>query len=89
MNIRISDFGDFLVSRPAGKEAFMGAKAYILNSVSPDDVFILDFSGVKVLAPSWVDEFISGITDTFSNKIEFVNTDNPSVNASLHTVTIQ
>jgi len=29
MNVKISDFGDVLVSRPAGKEAFLAARAFI------------------------------------------------------------
>jgi sugar/nucleoside kinase (ribokinase family) len=86
MNIQISDFGDVLVSRPAGKEAFLGAKAYIFGNVASSDTFVLDFSGVKVLAPSWADEFISGIRSVFPNHIEFVHTENPSVSASLKTV---
>ena len=28
MNVKISDFGDVLVSRPAGKEAFLAARVY-------------------------------------------------------------
>ena len=86
MNLHISDFGDVLVSRPAGKEAFLGARAYIFGEVPSTDTIVLDFTGVKVLTPSWVDEFISGIKGCYTNSIEFTNTTNPSVEASLKTV---
>ena len=86
MNINISDFGDVLVSRPAGKEAFLGARAYIFGDVPATDTIVLDFTGVKVLTPSWIDEFISGIKGNFTNLIEFTNTTNSSVEASLKTV---
>lgn len=86
MHIKIENFGDILISRPAGKEAFLGAKAYIFKPIKNTDSIVLDFEGVKVLTPSWADEFISGIKNSYSNKIEFINTDNPSVQASLKTV---
>ena len=39
-----------------------------------------------MLAPSWADEFITGIKSKFKNKIEYIHTENPSVSASLKTV---
>jgi hypothetical protein len=61
MNIKINNFGDILVSRPSGREAFLMAKAYVFRGIKPMDEIILDFSEVKVLTPSWADEFILGI----------------------------
>ncbi|MGN0740823.1 MAG: STAS-like domain-containing protein [Treponema sp.] len=86
MNVTISKFGDVLMSRPAGKEAFLMAKAYIFNSISGDEEITLDFSNVKVLTPSWADEFITGIKSNYSNVLIYKNTDNESVSASLKTV---
>ncbi|MBQ5780890.1 MAG: STAS-like domain-containing protein [Spirochaetaceae bacterium] len=86
MNLEINKFGEVLMSRPAGKEAFSMAKAYIFPMLQPDEKIELDFAGVKVLAPSWADEFITGIKNSFSNEIKFLNTDNESVEASLNTV---
>jgi hypothetical protein len=86
MVIPLVNFGDVLMSRPAGKEAFLMAKAYVFKEVNNNDTIILDFDGIKVLAPSWADEFISGIKSEYSNTIQCVNTDNPSVKASLKTV---
>jgi hypothetical protein len=86
MLVKISNFGDILMSRPAGREAFLMAKAYVFNEVTPKDDIILDFNDIKVLAPSWADEFISGIKSTYTNNLQYVNTENPSVKASLKTV---
>ena len=86
MIVDMSSFGEMLMSRPAGREAFMGASAYIFNELKDGEVVSLDFSKVKVLAPSWADEFITGIKSKFHSQIEYLNTDNPSVAASLKTV---
>ena len=86
MTVNIGKFGDVLVSRPAGKEAFLMAKAYIFNDLNSSDSLQLDFSNVKVLTPSWADEFISGIKNTYNNTLQFINTQNESVAASLKTV---
>ncbi len=86
MNVDISKFGEILVSRPSGRDAFLMAKAYIFNSLKPTDCVSLDFSNVKVLTPSWADEFITGIKTTYKNEIKYINTQNESVSASLKTV---
>jgi len=87
MVIAINNFGDILMSRPAGREAFLMAKAYVFTEIKENDDIILDFDGIKVLAPSWADEFISGIKKEYSNRVQYVNTENPSVKATLKTVT--
>lgn len=86
MILSIAKFGEILMSRPAGKDAFLMAKAYILNSLKESDEITLDFNDVKVLTPSWADEFITGLKQSYSNKISYVNTSNESVEASLKTV---
>lgn len=86
MKLEVCKFGDVLMSRPAGKDAFALAKAYIFSALQPDDKIELDFADVKVLAPSWADEFITGIKSNFSNRIDYLNTDNESVAASLKIV---
>ena len=82
----MSSFGEMLMSRPAGREAIMGASAYIFDDVKADETISLDFSNVKMLAPSWADEFVTGLKAKLSNKIDFLNTENPSVKASLKTI---
>jgi hypothetical protein len=86
MEIKVSNFGDMLMSRPAGREAFMKAKANVLKELKKNETLILDFEGIKVLAPSWADEFVSGIKREYGNEMQFINTENPSVHASLKTV---
>lgn len=86
MILSISKFGEVLMSRPSGKDAFLMAKAYILNTLTQNDEITLDFANVKVLTPSWADEFITGLKSNYSNKIIFINTTNESVDASLKTV---
>ena len=86
MVVDMSAFGEMLMSRPAGREAIMGASAYIFDGIKSDESITLDFQNVKMLAPSWADEFITGLKAKLNNKIDFLNTDNPSVKASLKTV---
>jgi len=86
MVVKIKNFGDMLLSRPAGRDAFLMAKAYVFKETKENDDIILDFDEVKVLAPSWADEFISGIKAEYSNSLQIINTENPSVKASLKTV---
>ena len=86
MIVDMSSFGEMLMSRPAGREAIMGASAYIFDDVKADETISLDFSNVKMLAPSWADEFVTGLKAKLSNKIDFLNTENPSVKASLKTI---
>ncbi|MFH1710457.1 MAG: DUF4325 domain-containing protein [bacterium] len=84
MKIDIIKFGEILISRPAGKEAFLAAKAYLLKALQPREGIIIDFAGVKVLSPSWADEFITQIKQMYKkNKITFLNITNPSVKATL------
>jgi len=86
MVVKIKNFGDILMSRPAGRDAFLMAKAYVFKETNKNDEIILDFDEVKVLAPSWADEFISGIKSEYTNSLQYINTENPSVKASLKTV---
>lgn len=86
MVVDMSSFGEMLMSRPAGREAIMGASAYIFNGIKSEETISLDFSKVKMLAPSWADEFITGLKSKFNNQIDYLNTENPSVKASLKTV---
>ena len=86
MVIPMINFGDILMSHPAGREAFMMAKAYVFKEIKDGDDIVLDFDGIKVLAPSWADEFISKIKSGYPNSLQYINTENPSVKASLKTV---
>lgn len=83
MIIKIEKFGKMLISRPAGKEAFLAAKAYILPKNK--ELIELDFANVAVLSPSWADEFILGIK-TINPNVKYINTDNASVKSTLEII---
>jgi len=82
MKIDIKKFGTTLVSRPAGKEAWLAFQP-TLNEVKTDEKIVVDFDGVIVLTPSWADEFLTPLRLKFKEKVKLVNTDNPSVQATL------
>jgi hypothetical protein len=86
MQVKISNFGDILLSRPAGKEAFLMARSYVFKNINPTEEITLDFNDIKVITPSWLDEFINGIKSEYKNQILFENTENETVSASLKTV---
>jgi hypothetical protein len=85
MRISLKKFGTTLVSRPAGKEAFL-AFSPTLTEIGNDEKVEIDFSGVIVLTPSWADEFITPISNQYKDRIILLNTDNPSVKATLITL---
>lgn len=82
MIIELKKFGTTLVSRPAGKEAWLAFQP-ILKDVSSDEKIVVDFNNVVVLTPSWADEFLTPLKVRFSKKVELVNTNNPSVKETL------
>lgn len=81
MKIHLSQFGKLLISRPSGREAYLVTKAYLLSQ-STSEVEI-DFSGVQVATPSWLDEFVTPLREQYGDKVRYSHTDNPSVQASL------
>lgn len=74
------------MSHPQGREAFLLAKAYVFKGIQENEDIVLDFDEVKVLTPSWAEEFIYGIQAEYTNTIQYLNTENPSIKASLKTV---
>ena len=83
--IEIKKFGDKLVSRPAGREAFLALESYQLKDVSADELIEIDFEGVKALTPSWADEVVTKIAERFKN-VKLLNTENITVEATLKTL---
>ena len=82
MHIHIYKFGSMLVSRPAGKEAFLAYQP-LLKHLSPNEKIVVDFAEVKVLTPSWADEFLSPLLDQFGDRLILLPSDNLSVHATL------
>ena len=85
MKIELKKFGEILVSRPAGREAFLALSAYSTRDLPQTEPIEIDFEGVKVLAPSWADEMITKLAEQFKH-VSFLNTENASVQATLKTL---
>lgn len=85
MTIELKKFGEVLISRPAGREAYLAMSAYITKDVDKNETIEIDFSGVKVLTPSWADEVITKLAVIFKN-IKLLNAENPTVKATLKTL---
>lgn len=82
MIIFLSKFGELLSSRPAGREAYFSAKAYLLPKNLKKIEF--DFKDVKVLTPSWLDEFLILLKTDFPKvKLSFQKSTNPTVISTL------
>lgn len=86
MRIDVSKFGKTLISRPAGRDAFLSARAYNIPKDGLETIE-LDFSNVQVLTPSWADEFIRGLKDEFgTSRIQTIEGDNLSVKTTFETL---
>ena len=82
MRIELKKFGEVLISRPAGREAFLAMSAYLIKDIREDEKIEVDFRGVKALAPSWADEVITKLAEKFKN-VKLINTDNATVQTTL------
>ena len=85
MIIHLKKFGVTLISRPAGKEAFLILQPSV-EKIKNNEKIEIDFEGVSVLTPSWADEFITPLSDQFKGQVILKNTKNPSVKATLETL---
>ena len=85
MRIEIIKFGEILISRPAGREAFLAMSAYLTKDIKKNELIEIDFEGVKVLTPSWADEVITKVAEKFTN-VKLLNTENATVQATLKTL---
>ena len=86
MVILLNKFGTTLISRPAGKEAWLAFQP-TLNTVSENEEIVVDFAGILALTPSWADEFLTPLRSRFNDRIKLLHTDNPSVIATLAILT--
>ncbi len=83
--LQISKYGQFLTSRPEGREAALAAWAYHENLHKSSEVNF-DFTGVIVLTPSWLSEFVNTLRDHGIKKINYQAEQNLSVQRSIQTV---
>ncbi|OGK21323.1 hypothetical protein A3C23_02195 [Candidatus Roizmanbacteria bacterium RIFCSPHIGHO2_02_FULL_37_13b] len=82
MIIELKKFGTTLVSRPAGKEAWLAFQPVLKETLLKEEIKV-DFDGVAVLTPSWADEFLTPLKNMFKKKLSLINSSNPSVKATL------
>ena len=68
--IRMNKFGEFLTSRENGMQAYILIKKMIQNA-SPEDPFLVDFGGVKVLTPSYCDEVFGNLEKENPKKLKY------------------
>ena len=85
MKIELKKFGTVLTSRPAGKEAYLAAKAYSLPKDKNEKIEV-DFAGVEVLTPSWADEFITPLLGDYPGQVSLLPSDNASIKATLEII---
>lgn len=79
LTIQLKKFGTVLVSRPAGLEAFNAIRPQ-LNPKTPIEI---DFDQILTVTPSWLDEFLTQLTNYNGGKVELLPTKNASVLATL------
>lgn len=72
-------FGDILNSRPTGREAYLGFRPRLLHDLKENEEIMLDFEGIRVLTPSFADEFVTKIVESYPGRIAFKNTKNITV----------
>ena len=82
MTIELRKFGTTLISRQTGKEAFLAAQS-LLKDVKEGETLEVDFDGVLTFSPSWGDEFLTPLLNTYGDRLVLKNTSNLSVKATL------
>jgi len=82
MIINLKKFGTTLISRQTGREAFLALQPF-LQDVQNNEKIEVDFDGVFVFSPSWGDEFLTPLINTYGERMVLRNTSNSSVQATL------
>lgn len=85
MRIEIKKFGDVLVSRQSGREAY-SAFLPTLKNIKEEETVLVDFSGVNVLSPSWADEFLTPLLERFGRNLKIIPSQNSSVKLTIKTI---
>ena len=85
MKIELKKFGTTLISRQTGREAFSALQSFLRN-MKENETIEIDFDGVLTFSPSWGDEFLTPLLNTYADRLILKNTTNPSVQATLETL---
>jgi hypothetical protein len=65
--IHIKSFGEFLVGREEGQQAYDVFKRDYVK-MYPEETFFCDFTGVKIVAPSYCDEVFGRLQEEYPDK---------------------
>ena len=76
-------YGEVLVLKEEGEEAFYSADEIFFHALKQEEVITLDFNKVRALSPFWIDEFICDVKKKYTNKLEFINIENETVKLAL------
>lgn len=82
MFVELQKFGNTLISRQAGREAFFAFQP-TLRSIASGEKIEIDFNGVLTFSPSWADEFLTPLIKKFGDRVRMLPSDNPSVKATM------
>lgn len=82
MKIHLEKFGNMLISRQSGREAFAAFQPQ-LQGLGEQEGVEVDFKGVITFSPSWGDEFLTPLLKAYGRRLRLLGTDNPSVTATL------
>ena len=82
MIIELKKFGTALISRQTGREAFSAFNP-VLKDLRDGENIEVNFDGVITFSPSWGDEFLTPLLDKYGARLALMNTNNPSVRATL------
>ncbi len=83
--IQIGKFGEDLLSRPEGREAFLVMRSYHIPK-NFNGTVELNFDGVKVMTPSWLDEVVTGLKNDMHVEVKFLPSNNPTVTESIKAI---
>lgn len=82
MHIMLKKFGTTLTSRQLGRESFAAFRSH-LDELNDNDKLEIDFEGVNTFSPSWGDEFLTPLANSYEGRLVLMNTQNPSVKLTL------
>jgi len=83
MTLQMIKFGVILNSRSAAREAVLRAKQILNGTVVSNDIEI-NFSGVRILTPSFADEFVKELRSIYpNNPVKFSGLDNNVIKDTL------
>ena len=74
MNLKIKKYGEFLTSKPVGREAALTSLAYN-SELKNTKSLCIDFEGVIVMTPSWLSEFIQTLKEKGLTSIEIIESE--------------